>query len=161
MSNTVVLYYSLEGTTKKVAEYIARQIGADIAEVKPLKEIKAKGFLKYVLGGGQVIWKKKPALKPLTVNLEDYDTVLLGTPIWAGTLTPPILSLLERGYLKNKKIAYFYCHKGGADQAVEKAQALIEKHNAFISAFSCANVVENWENLQERVLAWASQAAGQ
>lgn len=161
MTKTVVLYYSLEGTTKKIAEHIASKIDADITEVKPVKEIKAKGFLKYVLGGGQVVMKKKPELKPLNVNLDDYDTVLLGSPIWAGTFTPPILTLLETGYLKNKKIAYFYCYQGGADQAEEKAKDAIEKNNTYLSSFGCMNIPENFESLKEPVIAWAKETISQ
>ncbi|MDX9863532.1 MAG: hypothetical protein RBT34_01875 [Anaerolineaceae bacterium] len=157
MSKMLVLYYSFEGTTQRIAELIAGKIDADIAEVKPVKEIKTKGFFKYVLGGGQVVLKIKPELKPLKVNLDDYETILLGSPIWAGTFTPPILTLLERGYLKNKTIAYFYCHKGGADQAEEKAKAVIEKNNAYLSSFGCMNVPENFESLQAPVIAWAKR----
>lgn len=161
MTKTLVLYYSYEGTTKKIAEHIASKINADIQEVKPIKETKFKGFLKYVLGGGQVIWKIKPRLAPVQVDLDDYDTILLGSPIWAGTFTPPILTLLAKGYLKNKKIAYFYCYLGGAEQAEEKAKAAIEKNNTYLSSFGCMNIPVNFESLQEPVVTWAKQAANQ
>ena len=36
MKNLVV-YYSLEGNTKLIAEFIAKEIGADIIELKPKK----------------------------------------------------------------------------------------------------------------------------
>lgn len=36
MSKTIVLYYSFEGSTKRISELIAEEIGADIEEIKPV-----------------------------------------------------------------------------------------------------------------------------
>ena len=161
MPKTLVLFYSYEGSTRKIAELIASNINADIEEIKPVNEMKSKGFSKYVWGGGQVVMKKKPKLMPLKVDVDQYDTILLGTPVWAGTFTPPIYSLLENGSLKNKKIACFYCHLGGADKAVERARAAIEKDNTLLSTFSCMNIPENFESLKEPVIAWAKETISQ
>ena len=155
MAKTLVLYYSFEGSTKKMAEWIAREIKADIAVVRPERELKAKGFSKFILGGGQVMMKRKPPIKPLEINLDDYDTVFLGSPIWAGTFAPPINTLLGNAYLKNKKIAYFYCYEGGDKKALAKAKQAINKENIFISAFACLSVTKNFDTIKEKAGAWA------
>jgi flavodoxin len=157
MSKILVLFYSYEGSTRKIAERIATSIDADIEEIKPVNEMKSKGFSKYVWGGSQVVMKKRPELMPLKVDLDQYDTILLGTPVWAGTFTPPIYSLLENGSLKNKKIACFYCHLGGADKAVARARAAIEKDNTLLSTYSCTNVPENYESQKDEVVSWAKE----
>ncbi len=157
MSKILVLFYSYEGSTRKIAERIATSIDADIEEIKPVNEMKSKGFSKYVWGGSQVVMKKRPALMPLKVDLDQYDTILLGTPVWAGTFTPPIYSLLENGSLKNKKIACFYCHLGGADKAVARARSAIEKDNTLLSTYSCTNVPENYESQKDEVVSWAKE----
>lgn len=161
MSNTLVLYYSFEGSTKKIAEYIAKEIEADIEKITPVKELKSKGFSKFLWGGSQVIMKKKPEINPINLNLDDYNTVLIGTPIWAGTFAPPIYTLLEEGYLKNKKIGYFYCHEGGAKNAVKKAKESIEKDNFFVSSFSCQSVQKNYEIIKDKVSVWAKEVIKQ
>ncbi|KOA18696.1 flavodoxin [Clostridium homopropionicum DSM 5847] len=75
MSKILVLYYSFEGSTKKIAEIIAKNIDAKLEEVKPVNELKSKGFSKFIWGGSQVIIGKKPKLLPIGVNLDDYDTM--------------------------------------------------------------------------------------
>ncbi|MCD4671269.1 MAG: hypothetical protein K8R77_01285 [Anaerolineaceae bacterium] len=159
MTKTLVLYYSYEGSTRKIAELIASTIDADIEEVKPIKEMKTKGFAKYMWGGGQVMMKKRPELKPLNVNLDDYDTIFLGSPVWAFTVSPPISSLLEKGCLNGKQIAFFHCCDGAPAKTEEHAKAAIEKENSFLSAFSCINVPGNYEELKPQIIAWVKEIA--
>lgn len=92
MPNKIIIYYSLEGSTRLIAETIAQGLGADILELKPLKEINPKGFLKYFWGGQQVVFKEKPRLEFFSKNPLDYEIIIIGTPVWAFTplesLTP-------------------------------------------------------------------------
>jgi len=115
----LVLYYSFEGNTHSVAKKISEHLGADIQHIEPIKELKTKGFYKYVWGGRQAVMKTKPAIKSIDKNPEDYDLIVIGTPVWASTFTPPIRSYLDQSTFKGKKIAFFYCHMGGAGKTVE------------------------------------------
>ena len=54
MSKVLVVYYSFEGHTKKIAEKISQNLNADILEVKPKNEKKSSGFSKFLWGGSQV-----------------------------------------------------------------------------------------------------------
>ena len=156
MSKTLVLFYSYEGSTRRIAHFIADNVRADLEEIKPVKEIKSKRGT-YVWGGSQVVMKTRPKLKPLKVDLDEYETIILGTPVWAFTFAPPIRSLLQGGYLKNKNIGFYYCHEGGADKMEKRAKAAIEKENTFLSAFSCLNVVNDFDNVKEKALQWAKE----
>lgn len=155
MSKTMILYYSYEGSTKKIAEYLAEYMKLDIERIKPVKEMKTKGFGKFIWGGGQVVMKRKPEIEKLKVNIDEYDQVLIGSPIWAGTFAPPIYTLLESGMLKNKRIGYFYCHQGGDKHAAAKARESVEKYNSFLSACSCLNVETDFDTVKIQALNWA------
>ncbi len=161
MKKAIVLYYSFEGSTKKVAKYLAEHLDIDIHEIKPVKEIPTKSFIKYIWGGGQVVMKSKPAIEELKLSLDDYDMIFLGTPIWAGTFAPPIHSLLEKKFMANKSIAYFYCHEGGASRAENAAKVAIEKNNQYLGAFGCLNIKKNFESIKVDLLAWAMKIVDQ
>jgi flavodoxin len=107
------------------------------------------------LGGSQVIMNKKPELISLKTDLKEYDTVFLGSPIWAGRYVPAIKTLLEEGELKGKKIAFFYCHRGGPGKADEKIKKEVQINNEFISSHGLTRAKENFESLKEDVLSWA------
>jgi flavodoxin len=158
MSKVLILYYSFEGSTKKIAEYLANNLQVDIKRVEPVNELKSKGFSKFLWGGSQVIMKKTPEIKVLNINIDDYDLIILGSPIWAGNFAPPIYTMFEKGLIKNKKIAYFYCHEGGASKSVKRAMPSFDKdNNELIGDLSCLNVVKNFDMLKDEALNWAKK----
>lgn len=123
----LVIFYSFEGNTRFIANAIARTIGADLMELKIKGQKSPKGFYKFLWGGKQVIFKKKPELLPYEKNPEDYDIIFLGTPVWAWSYSPAFKTFFSDTEIKNKKIALFCCHGGGKgkvfDKMVEKLQS--------------------------------------
>jgi flavodoxin len=109
---SVVIYYSYEGSTRLIGESIAGAIEADLLPLIPKKEITRQGFSKYFWGGSQVMMKRKPELMPFEVNPLEYDLILIGTPVWAWTFSPPVATLLKTIDFSGKKIALFSCHGG-------------------------------------------------
>ena len=119
-SKVLVLYYSQTSNTKTVAQEIATRLDADIEEialVEPYdtafqatidrcKADREKGIL--------------PEIKPLKLNVADYDTIFLGYPIWFGTYAPPIASLLDKVDLSGKWVMPFCTFgSGGLESSVK------------------------------------------
>ncbi|SHK32297.1 flavodoxin family protein [Paramaledivibacter caminithermalis] len=111
----LIIFYSLEGNTRFIAENISDITGGDLLELKPKEDIKSKGFMRFIWGGRQVVTGKKPELMPINKNPNDYDIIFLGTPIWASRYTPAINSFLDKTKITGKKIALFCCHAGGGN----------------------------------------------
>ena len=126
MPKVLVVYYSLEGTTRRVAESIAKATDGDLLALRPRQEIKARGFFKYVIGGFQALTKKKPALHPLEKAPQDYDLLFIGTPVWAGHCTPPLRSFFAQTDLQDKAIALFCTYRGGVGSTFEDMRAELE-----------------------------------
>jgi hypothetical protein len=59
--------------------------------------------------------------------------------------------------IMNKKIAYFCTHKGGAQNALKKAQQAIETNNIFVSAIDLANVASSFDACSKKAVQWASK----
>ena len=119
MKKTLIVYYSFEGSTRLISETIATVLDADILECKPIKDLKSKGFSKYFWGGRQVMFKKKPDLRSFEKDPENYEMIIIGTPVWAYNVTPAIRSFLSQTTLKDKKIALFCCHEGNKGKTFE------------------------------------------
>lgn len=151
---TLVVYYSYEGNTEQIAHAIRDTYHFDCISIKPIKEMKSKGFAKYVWGGAQVVMKVVPKIESIQVNLDEYDFIIIGSPIWAGTYAPPIRSFIEGTHCTNKRIGYFYTHLGGADLAEERASQVFNKHNTLVSCLGLMNVSEHPEESKIQAIEW-------
>lgn len=110
---TLVIYYSLEGNTKRIAELIHQKYEGDLLELIPEKENPKEGFGKYFWGGKSVIFKESPQLISTTPDPKDYDLIFIGSPLWAGSYAPSVHTLLNTVSFEGKKVALFICHSGG------------------------------------------------
>ncbi len=125
--NTAIVYYSMSGNTHQTAEKIARLTGAELIRIEPVKEYPSKGFKKFLWGGKSAVMGETPQLQPYRFE-GDCDRVILGTPVWASNMAPPIRSFIKenRDALKDRSIAAFICFSGGgADKALEKLRKLL------------------------------------
>lgn len=105
----IVLYYSKTGNTKHIAETIAKEIKADILEIKREKDLEGTGFGMYMKGGFEAMTKRKAKIKPLEKDIQNYELIFLGSPVWAWRMNPVIRSLLNEENFTGKKFALFCC----------------------------------------------------
>lgn len=108
-----VIYFSLEGNTEYVAREIAKQVKVEKIPLIPEKAYPTGKISKFIWGGKSVLFGETPKLKAYHFNKDQYDTIVIGTPIWAGTFAPPIKSFLKENDLSGKKVIVYACHKGG------------------------------------------------
>lgn len=120
---TVIVYYSMSGNTKYVAKELAAKLGADIVEISPEKAYPDKGFSKFFWGGKSAVMGDKPKLTPYKLDISNYERVIIGTPVWASSFTPPLRTFIDenRSALQKKSLSVFICSSGGsADKAIDK-----------------------------------------
>ncbi len=121
---TAIVYYSMHGNVRYVSEKVAKELGADLIELVPVKAYPDKGAMQFIWGGSAVTFKKKPELEPYTFNASDYDLVIIGTPVWASNFTPPLRTFFENNDLTGKKIAVIATSAGGdSAKCVEAVKA--------------------------------------
>ena len=154
MSKILIVYYSLTDNTKFIAEALIDSIEADILELKPIKELKADSSTRFIWGGYQSTMKKKPKLIDFDINPLEYDLIILGTPVWAWNISPPMRSFLSKFDLTSKKVALWMCHAGDGVKAM----------NRFKETLKGANIVEiisfqdplkkDSDEKKEKAIAW-------
>lgn len=112
----LLIYYSRTGTTKKVAEKIATLISCDVEEIIDAKN--RAGVIGYLGIGKDVTQKIETKIKESKYNPQDYDLLIIGTPVWVWTLSLPVRAYLEKYKESIKNIAYFATQGGdGAEKA--------------------------------------------
>ncbi len=130
MSKTLVAYFSAEGTTAKVAKELASSLGAELYEIVPEKPYTAADIKwtnplarcnKEKFGGKDV---------PVAGKVEgfaDYDTVLLGFPIWYG-VAPNVVNTFCKGYDWSGKTVRAFATSGGSGigKTAEKLRPYVE-----------------------------------
>jgi flavodoxin len=118
MEKILVVYYSRTGTTKKVAEDLAHKLNSDIEEI--IDKDKRKGLVGYIRSGRDAVRKRKTDIELTKNNPDEYDLVIIGTPVWAFTMSAPIRTYLMENIGKFKKVAFFTTQKGKNEQKVFK-----------------------------------------
>lgn len=113
---TLVVFYSLGGNTKHISGVIAKELHADLLELKPKKEYPSSGFMKYFWGGKSVVFKEQPELTNTNIDLKPYENIVIGTPIWAGSYAAPYNTFVQQYKFTGKKVALFACHAGGGTE---------------------------------------------
>lgn len=116
MSNKLVAYFSASGVTKKVAQKISEAIESDIFEITP-QELYTKEDLDWTnkQSRSSVEMQNKssrPATKE-TIDLDSYDIIILGFPVWWYTAPTIINTFMEENFVENKDI-YVFVTSGGS-----------------------------------------------
>ena len=116
----LVVYFSNGNNTRIVGNEIARQMRADICEIRPIVAY-PKDYQKLMTKGITDVKKgNKPEIEDITIDFSKYDTIFIGTPNWLDTYAPPVATFLEKYYLENKIIVPFLTHnKGGKGHVAE------------------------------------------
>ena len=99
MSNTLVVYYSRKGTTKTAAEKLADYLNCDITEITSPK--KYRGLFGFIAGGRAAMSEQKIRIDEPEKSAEDYEMVIICTPVWASNIPPAVRTYLT---IENSKI---------------------------------------------------------
>ena len=99
----------LNNSDKKLetAKKIAAASDADLVEIRPVKAYPDKGIRKFFLGGKSAVMSETPALQPYNFRAEDYGRIIIGFPVWASNMAPPVRTFVQenRESLRDRSIA--------------------------------------------------------
>lgn len=150
---TAVVFYSMHGNVRYVSEKVAKELGADLIELIPVKAYPDKGAMQFIWGGSAVTFKKKPELEPYTFNASDYDLVIIGTPVWASNFTPPLRTFFENNDLTGKKIAVIATSAGGDSAKCVEAVKTAAKADSLAAVLSLVDPKEKPSDENEKQIA--------
>lgn len=116
-SGTLVVYFSCTGTTEGLAEAVAEELNADLYEIVP-EEPYTSEDLDYHDDNSRSTKEmddpsSRPAISGSVENMEQYDRIILGYPIWWGE-APRIVSTFVESYDFSGKTIIPFCTSGGS-----------------------------------------------
>ena len=129
MNKALVTYFSAEGTTKQVAERLAKAIDADLFEIVPMKKYTAadiKWTNPLARCNREKIGRKNVPVTGKVENMSEYDIIFVGFPIWYGCAPNVVNSFLQEYDLSGKKIAAFATSgESGIGRTAEKLRPYV------------------------------------
>ena len=132
---TLVLYFSLTGNTKMVAEEFATRLGADIEEIVCINpyDTNFQACIERCLQDRET--GTVTEIEPIKADLSKYDVIFLGYPIWFGTYAPPVATFLKNVDLSGKKIVPFCTFGSGGLESSVKDLAKAQPHVEILSGY--------------------------
>ena len=123
---SLVVYYSLTGKTRLVAEAIAEALNATLVQIEERRPIPFP-FV-YLSGGFRAFTNRGSKICPIDVDLKQYERIFIGSPIWASRPTPAINSFIYQSNFEGRTVIPFFT-MGGDDskKALANITAKIEK----------------------------------
>lgn len=152
-TKTLVVYFSCTNTTKTLAEYAADILGADIYEIVPAVPY-TEADLAYYTDGRADREQNDPSVRPAisgsVENMSDYDTIILGYPIWHGQ-APRIISTFLESYDFSGKTIVPFCtsHSSGMGSSADDLHSLCSaewKDGKRFGGGASRNEIETWLN---------------
>jgi flavodoxin len=122
----LVVFFSRTATTRVLASTLARMLSADLEEICDCTERRGvMGYMRCLADS----WRKRPAeIVPAGLDTSQYDLVVVGTPVWAGSVSAPVREYLLENRLKFRHVAFFCSFGGlGSQAAFDEMRALAGK----------------------------------
>ena len=148
----LVAYFSASGTTAKVADRLSKAIGADLFEIKTVKQYPIDYDETTVVAQNEHDSDARPEIIEPLPNISGYDTIIIGHPNWWGTMPKAVMTFLENYDWSGKKVLSFCTHEGSGMGSSENDLKRACKGAEFSkglpiegsSANSSDSKVENW-----------------
>jgi flavodoxin len=119
----LVVYYSRTNTTREVARAIRDELGCEIERfVERRSRGGALGYLRSVF---DIAFHRRAVLQPIEKDPNDYDLVVVGTPIWNASVSTPVRTYLSMNRDRIRRVAFFCTYGGtGSSRALRQMEAI-------------------------------------
>lgn len=162
---TLIVYYSFTNNVHTIVSDLQTQIEADVVRVEPAEEGLDYAANNYAIGSAliQAIQNQPndaasyPAIKPVEVNIADYDRIIIGAPLWWSNMAAPLQTFLFQygNRMGGKSIGLIVSSASSGISSVESdAKRLIPEGNFLTPSLwirssqtsNCHSLIAGWLN---------------
>lgn len=101
-AKTLIVYYSYTNNVERIVNELSTQIEADVIEVEPAEKGLDYAANNYAIGSAQIAAIRNnpndassyPAIDPVSVDLSQYSTIIIGAPLWWSNMAAPLQTFL-------------------------------------------------------------------
>jgi len=138
---TLIVYYSRTGFTRQLAGAIGNLLGADREELT--EKTSRDGIKGYLVSGKEAMKKITPAIDEMKNDLAVYDLVIVGTPVWVGTMASPVRTFLTEYEGRIRKAAFF------TTQGSAKRQKVFDEMESLINGEAIAEMMVTTKKVKQ------------
>ena len=107
------VYFSITGNGDFIAQELEKK-GYQPVKIELIKPIKKVGFGMILNYGGRAMFGKREKIKEISLELQNDDLVIVGSPIWNDRLSTPVLTVLDK-FAFNKESTRFILYPAGKE----------------------------------------------
>ncbi|WP_297899703.1 flavodoxin family protein [Methanobrevibacter sp.] len=123
--NILITYYSRTHITEKVALKLKEELNCDLEQIIDKKN--RSSFFSYIKSGFEAARKIPADIEETEKNPNEYDLVIIGTPVWSGSMSTPILTYLKQNKDNFNNVAFFCTCGGNEGKTFVNMEELLSK----------------------------------
>lgn len=156
LGKVLVVYYSLTGHTKDIAEQIANKTNGDLYEIQTVETYSSPSV--YMKSKKELSSKNYPELKKDNMpDITQYDTVFIGSPVWWYTMAPALYSYLQSVDFNNTKVVPFSTQGSNFGSFFEDFTKMA-KNAQILPSENFNNIDEKYkEQVSNKINAWLNK----
>ncbi|MDE6378009.1 MAG: flavodoxin [Duncaniella sp.] len=162
-ARTLIVYYSYTNNVHSIVTELSKQIDADLLRIQPAVKGLDYAANNYAIGSAQISAIRNnpnsassyPAIDPVNVNLDEYDCIIIGAPLWWSNMAAPLQTFLfQKGKdMAGKHIGLIVSSASSGISSVESdAKRLVPGGKFFSSSLwirssqtsNSANLIKEW-----------------
>jgi menaquinone-dependent protoporphyrinogen IX oxidase len=143
----LVIFYSRSGTTRRIATALSAALGGSVEEIA--EDRGRSGFLGYLRSVIEARRKRSANILPARIDPKSFDLVVIGTPVWAWSVSSPVRAYLTANKDRLPAVAFF-CTLGGAgsETAFAQMQEIVGKAPRATCAVTARDIAASREAAQ-------------
>ncbi len=162
-AKTLIVYYSFTNNVRTVVQDLATQIQADVLRIEPREKGLDYAANNYAIGSALIAAIRAnpdeassyPEIDPVTVNLSDYDVVIVAAPLWWNNMAAPLQTFLFHygEQMSGKNIGLIVSSASSGISGVESDAKRLISNGRFLEptlwirssqTSSCHTMIANW-----------------
>lgn len=160
MADSLVVYYSRSGHTKRVAEQLSKKLGADLEEIHDTQ--KRSGVRGYLRSGFEAFTRRHTQLEKPRHNPSGYRRVIVGGPVWNASVSVPVRTYLMENRNRLGDTSFFVTFGGsGSKRAFRQMTKLLGHQPKATVAIREGELVQNKAERKIRTFAEILQPGAQ